>query len=570
MGTPRSGNDIEMVRIDGALPEPTGASTLVVIDTSPWVELGFRSTLSNDLRERLASMSGGRLYQVKDQPAPHLRWYRWELWGEKNVDHRRRGEFSIGGGDTGISEVRVYVEPGLMLSPHEHQAMVDDIARVLGDAMWETRQSTLGVRIEKVTGRESIAQLLVSVRVELRAAASIGRQLAVELSATRPGERGMVGAPQLTYTTNLPENHLVGWWAAHRSRALRSAEEEILLQLRARERDAARLHGDLASSRLKDLREGIDEARRWLDEVQSLQRKVATYVRHELPNWRALGPAITRDPRRKQLVDAMRNVVDLSTIEVSLKLSRLRERTFSELFELWGAVHLADQVQSLGFRLVESPRVRWLDRWSPERITWRLANGDDQVDLVFEPHAERRKLAPQPRAGPYLHRLQRAHATSTDPVPTGLFAIGTAGSPDYLIMLRTKAGMAFAIGDATAIDFDHAKSFNKWGSLQDKLKKLAIDYGGGIGWWSPPGIILCSTCCSFVLVPGLEDRWLSEDPVAKEVDAKNVLLLGGLPASPAPGGAAIMDRIRGIIDTLRSHAADGSHRIPHAPHRRDA
>lgn len=565
-----SGNDIIMVRAPGGVVEARQETALLVHDVAPWIDIGFRERVMPPLIRTLTQQAGGDLIPLQDWPTAHLKWYRWKFWDEKEAQARRRGEFVMGGGGTGISTVRVYVEPGRIFSATEHQRMVEDIGRALQDATWETRAAMPGVRVRTSVGVESIPRLAKAVEEELSAAASIVQRPAVELAPTRPGEKGMVGSPRLHYTTELPENHLVGWWAAHRVRALRGAQTAIGAQVDRLSAEQVNLDASLAPERARHVATAIAEGRGWLAIIERLRRKVAPFVRQEAPNLRAVGPAVTRDPRRRRLLDALRSTMETSTIEVTSRLSRYRERPVSHLFETWGAVAIVDALLSLEWRVDGAPRVRWLDERSPDRIAWTFSRGEDRIDLIYEPHAERRALGPQSTNGPYLHQLQRAAVPRDRSPEPGLFAIVASASPDYAIVLRSGRGLAFTVGDALSSDFDYAKSqqgLAGWKSVREKLTKVAKDYARGLGWWSQDYVTACSALSAFVLVPGDGRRWLAEQPVAEIVNERGVLLLGGLPREPALGESIPRQHVERIVETLRAHAIDGSHRMPHLPGR---
>lgn len=566
MGSRHSGNDIVMVRVYGGMPERPPDGYLTVNDNYAWVDLGFRKFPGGDI-QKLFLNAGGELVECKDPPADSLIWSRWYLWPPKRSDERRRGEFSIGGGDTGLPLVRAYVEPQRIFSTDEHQRMVQDITRMLDGATWETRQTIPGVHVRKTSGQETIAQTLANLREELRDAMSIGRHPAFELAPIRPGEKGLIGAPDLTYTTDLPENHIVGWWATYRLRILQRVAAEIKAQLTRQSRELSRIDPLLAEERAKTVGESVGELQRLLDVVDDLRRRVVPLTRPESPDFRLIGPAVTRDPRRRRLLDALRRSVDVSTIEVTALLSRFRERIFAELFEVWGAVALVSAIQSLDWTMNEAPRIRWIDTWSPERIVWSFSRGDERLDFIYEPHAERRNLAPQSTTGPYLDRTQRAAALMDRNREARFIALTAYASPDYALVFHSRYGVAFTIGDAVASDFEYGKTDPKkgWGTVTDKMRKIANDYARSLRWWTRDTVTTCSTPAAFVLVPGDEARWLAEPAITSELDLHNVLLLGGLPRAPQHGSPIHRQHVERIIDTLRAHARDGSHRLPVMP-----
>lgn len=568
MASHRSGSDIVKVCIAGSAPEPRAEAALRVSDDMAWVDLGFVKQPSRDLQDRLLRAgSGGKLIPSPEQHDAELVWVRWELWSKP--DERRRGEFLLGGGDTEVPALRVYVEPGRIFSPEQHQQMVDDITGALLDATWETERSTPGVRVERVAGEQAIAELIERVRQELHDAASVMRAPATELVPARPGERGLLGAQHLTYTMELPENHVVGWWAAHRSRELHRAEIEAQSQLDRRRVELSRISPSVASARWRDVSEGMKEGERVLETVQELRRLVSRWARAEPPRLWMIGPAVTRDPRRRRLLEVLRSSVEASTIAASLLLSRFRERTFAELFEIWGAVAIVQAVRSLGWRPVDAPRVRWIASWSPERIVWSfLREEGERLNIVYEPHAEARPLAPRPPRGPLLERLQRAVASMDPQTEPRLISAKSIASPDYALVLHAGDRVAFAVGDAIASDFKWLKRSGKsdpWEQVRIKLTKLSTEYAPNIAWWSPGAITTCSAPASFVLVPGDGERWLAEKSLADEADLRNVLLLGALPRGLQEGEHIDSARVEGIIETLRAHARDGSHQMPLTP-----
>lgn len=568
MGSRHSGNNIVMVRVYGGVPEHPPDGYLTVNDNYAWVDLGFREFPGGDIR-KLFLNAGGELVECKDPPTGSLIWSRWYLWPPKRSDERRRGEFAVGGGDTGLPLVRAYVEPQRIFSTDEHQRMVQDITQALDGATWETRETIPGVHIRKIPGQETIAQTIANLREELRDAMSIGRHPAFELAPIRPGEKSLIGASDLTYTTDLPENHIVGWWATYRLRMLQNVTAEIAAQLTRQSRELHRIDPSLAEERAKTVGESVGELQRLLDVIDALRRRVAPLARPESPDFRLIGPAVTRDPRRRRLLDALRRSAEVSTIEVTALLSRFRERIFAELFEVWGAAALVSVIQSLNWTMNESPRIRWIDTWSPERIVWSFSRGDERLDLIYEPHAERQHLGPQEITGPLLNRIQRA-AASMDPAGESRFlAIDSDASPDYALVFHSDKGTAFTIGDASATDFEYAQknrnNGKEWKLLIEKIHKLAEKYSRSLGWWSKNKVFTCSTPASFVLVPGEEAVWLAEPAISNEIDKRNVLLLGGLPQNPGNGDPIPRERLDRIIDTLRAHATDGSHRLPVVP-----
>jgi hypothetical protein len=567
MASRHSGNDIVMVRVPGGTPEPRSNAALIVGDDAPWVELGFRAQLPQDLRIRLERDADGRLFRSSEQPDSTLNWMCWQLWDPEKAGKRRRGEFVIGGGNTGITQVRAYVEPERIFSAAEHQHMVDDIVQSLEGATWETGHGIAGVHVRKTSGNESVPQTIVNTRHELRDAQSIMRHPAVELAPARPGEKGLVGAPHLVYTTELPENHLVGWWATHRLRSLQSATIEIRAQLARQSSERAQINASLAKTREKDLSESVSKMETMLSELEELRRKLAFFARPELPNLRLVGPALTRDARRRRLLDALRRTVEFSTIEMSILLSRFRERTFDALFEVWGAVALVHVIQSMNWNMNEAPRLRWIDTWSPERITWSFTRGDERLDFIYEPHAERRQLAPQSAVGPFLDRMQRAAAAMDLSGEPRFIAVNAVASPDYALILHSRDGIAFTIGDAIATDFKYAKTEAKkgWAPVIDKMRKIANDYSRSVAWWSHNNLVTCSTPAAFVLVPGDDLRWLAESAITSELDTQNVVLVGAVPRVSQDDEPIYPGHIERIVDTLRAHAKDGSHLVPGMP-----
>jgi len=569
MASHRSGNDIVMVRVHGSAPKPRSDSHVAVNDNYAWVDLGFLRQPDRDLIRQLALDAGGELTKCEEPPTNNLTWSRWYLWPRKRADERRRGEFKIGGNDTGLPVVKAYVEPQRIFSAEEHERMVQDIIRALDSATWETRQSMPGVYVRKNSGEESIAQAIQNTHEELRYAMSIRRQPAFELAPVRPGERGLMGAPHLSYTTDLQENHIVGWWATYRLRMLQNALAEIARQIGRQAIELSRIDPLLAEERARTVADSVTTLDDMLRVIQDLQRKLVLLGRPESPDLRLIGPAMTRDPRRRRLLDALRRTVDISTIDVAARLSRFRERIFAELFEIWGAAALVAVIQSLNWKMNEAPRIRWIDTWSPERIVWSFSQDDERLDLIYEPHAERRRLGPQKTAGPLLSRMQRA-AAQMDPLGEPRFlAVDAEASPDYALVFHARDGVAFTIGDASATDFEYAKrnpdNGKEWDLLLQKVRKVAEKYSRSLGWWSKDKVVTCSTPALFVLVPGDEVVWIGEQAISNEIEKHDVLLIGGLPRDPIQGDPIYRQHIERIIDTLRADAQSGNRQLPVVP-----
>ncbi len=569
MASRHSGNDIVMVRVYGSAPEPRSDAHVAVKDNYAWVDLGFLQQPDKDVIRRLESEAGGKLTKCEDPPIDNLTWSRWYLWPPKRADERRRGEFKIGGMDSGLPVVRAYVEPQRIFSAEEHERMVQDIIRALNGATWETRQTMPGVYVRKNPGQETIVQTIQNTREELRDAMNVRRQPAFELTPVRPGEKGLTGAPHLTYTTDLPENHIVAWWATYRLRLLQNATAEIASQLARQTLELSRIDPLLAEERAETVAESVTQMHAMLRVIGDLRCKLVMLGRPESPDLRLIGPAMTRDPRRRRLLGALRRTVDVSTIEATALLSRFRERIFAELFEVWGAAALVSIIQSLNWNLNQTPRIRWIDTWSPERIVWSFSRDDEQLDLIYEPHAERRHLAPQKTTGPLLNRIQRA-ATLMDPSGESRFlALDAEASPDYALVFHSPEGIAFTIGDASATDFEYAKknpdNGKEWNLFLQKIRKVAERYSRSLSWWSKNKVTTCSTPAAFVLVPGDEAVWIAEHAIFNEIEKHEVLLLGGLPMDPGHGDPIHRGPVERIIDTLRAHAKDRSRQVPVVP-----
>ena len=556
----RSGSDIivlELRRSDGRTFGPTD-DLIEVEDDAPWLELRLSARLGTAAQHRLESDSGGVLEFRGDPDDRSNNWYRWSFWKPIDADARRRGVFQLGGGAHVIRELRAYVQAIKIFTPQEHQAMVDAIIEAMYGATWDEQPNRPGVAIRRTIRRESIAELLDNTRDELRLAESVQRSPLTEFIVRRPGTPGLPGSPRLSITNDLPENHVVGWWAAHRNRELRRAQDEARAELERRRRTRDEASQRITEHRLDKIRSSISTAERSLAEIATLQRRVANLVRPEPPAWPLIGPAITRDSRRRRLLEALRGQVETPQLQISAFVSRFRERPTSKLFELWGAIALVQTLVAEGWKLDQRRAVRWLDSFSPERMQWELSLGTDKLIMLFEPHVEQPMFAEQPPSGLRMSRLQRAAANTRE--TDCLFCGGSEPSPDYALILRTANGVAFALGDAQCSDLKYLQEHGNASSMEAKIKKVANRYAHQIAWRSYDRIVSCSVPASFVIVPGETDDWLAVAKISEACDDSDVLLLG---ARPRSGASLPIDQhsVARIVATLFDHAAGGANRV---------
>lgn len=312
---------------------------------------------------------------------------------------------------------------------------------------------------------------------------------------------------------------------------------------------------------LKELEEVeglIAETERWL-------RLVAAHVvaNDEIPE--VVGLGVTRDPRRSILLRALRDRVDVASA-ASDRMSIVRERPTSALFEIWGCIALVHALEKLGWTVITPPKLdsRHLGAISLQRSTWLLQHGAERMSVIYEPHVDQPKVAGE-GTGVRRHRLQRALPL---PETNELFCVGKVPSPDYALILSTPNGHAFAVGDACASDLNYLISSTKQNELDNlraKIQKIAYDYGHFIGMRTPVGLLRCSTSASFLLVPGESSRWRLLTAIADAVDHHGIGLIAACPRDARDGDPIARDELGAVVDTLRAHARDHSHWLPVTP-----
>jgi hypothetical protein len=536
------------------MAQPPSENEYELGEDGPWLDLGFDTQLSRDRILELKRSSGGDLYATKESGLTV--WYRWTLFEANN---RRRGAFSIGGGQTSWT-VRAYVDAVHGFDALEYQHMASTIAARLPGFTWDVERLGSGVRADRRVGHGAIAELIERVQQELRDAEAIARFPIQELTLATPHQR-VFGSHRVCATDALPENHMLGWWAAHRSRDLQRARREIDQELIARRSTRAAQSAITSRARLDAMDREISSAEAHSRELQSLEQRVMPRIRFEAPRWSSVGPGMTRDPRRRRLLEALRSSVDVAEIIEGPIRSTFQEKPLSSLFELWGAIAVVETAQALGWVCIGEPRVRKLLPWSLERATWTLVRSDETLDVVFEPHVEQVPLRPQPPEGPHRLRVQRANVP---PGPARLVSVGAEPSPDYALILKSSSGVAFAIGDAIASDLQFLRENPSKNRVNEKLSKVADRYAREILWSESDRYVRCSVPASFVLVPGMVEDWHATASIGECLERVDVMLLAGRPR-PDGGIPIARERLACILDTLRAHIVDRSQLVPKEP-----
>ena len=534
-------------------------------DESPWVDLGFAQMPNSDLikksKEWLQRTDNGRLDRNSPGPDAIHVWYRWTLF--KDVAARRRGTFLLDGPAirAGLPRVQVYVEMAKVFSSAEHQRMVEEVFGAVGGGVWDVI-SAPGVHVRRRQGVGEVTTLLRDLEREWSAAASIARSPASELAPARPGQRGLPGVPGVARTVDLPENRLLSWWAARRHRHLVHAAGAARAEYQRR----AQILRGAGPARMEFARADVDQAQGVVAAIELWLRRVRI---HFVPGDRipeVVGLGVTRDPRRRALLAALRGEVDVAQVASTNLLSAVRERPTSALFEIWGAVALVRVLESLGWNVSRAPVVDggYFGPSSLQRSTWQLTYRDEVLTVVFEPHVSQPAVHLD-AGGPRRHRLQRI-APGSD--LEDFVCVGKVPSPDYVLMLQTPDGAAFSVGDACASDLSYLQASTNQADLENlrtKVAKIAYDYSQFIGLRTPAGVVRCSASASFLLVPGSRIGWRSFAPMADVLDHHGVGLLAASPIDPAIGSPIDRDDVAALIETLRAHSQDQSHWMPLMP-----
>jgi hypothetical protein len=466
--------------------------------------------------------SGHSIKKLPDSCDEGMRWQRWDL-SEELSRKRRFGEISIVLKVPKNYSLRCYVIPAALLTYRDVVIMVEDIEEEIKfAAAWDL----LADRSHRSWSRplpqlrpNILAEILDLVGEEIQAATSIRRYPFTELA---PASR--LGMP-------LAENAIVSQWAMRRSSQLRDFEEQLSETLKAARRRQALNNPEKRQERIDA---GVVRLNEILLHSGESRVILANFVSDlELSTQIYPGPLFQRDYRLRLLMRAFAPSTSEAIAETESARSSYPPLILNHLWELWGIVWIARQLQSLGFKgqcFVEAVE-------TVARCSWRLSRGDVTVELDFEAEpvlVDYDRLPPvHERKMPVLEWAARHQHLDED---RPFIGIEEKCSPDYLIRFTTPAGKTLLVGDAClSSPLHHGGSGDKQKSKPHTVER----YRRTIAWASGDEVVRCHPMGGFVLFPAPSEAW---HEFTNLQGASDCMLL-----CPGPQGDAEASRRFGIL-----------------------
>jgi DNA mismatch endonuclease Vsr len=223
------------------------------------------------------------------------------------------------------------------------------------------------------------------------------------------------GKPDLVFSQWRTENAIVSQWAMRRHSQLRQSADLVAKELRLPRKKAARNNPDGRLKKIDDEINRLDSLSRKLAELEGTLSRLGNDV--ELLTGIYPGPIFQRDFRLRQLLRAFapRFSEVLSAVESSR--SHYPPIYLNTLWELWGAVWLANEFRSWGF--TGTCFVNSVDML--KSCSWRFQRGEVVLELDYEAEPaliDNERIPPaHDRGMPALEWL-RSTSSSTRIVPT--------------------------------------------------------------------------------------------------------------------------------------------------------
>jgi hypothetical protein len=466
---------------------------------------------------------------ARDEPGPDgASWQRWDLASDL-ARERRLGEMVLPLKVPKGCWLRCYVIPTRLLGLSDVIQMIDDIEVELGTAVAWERSAHHPERVwsrRKQGDASAPEQLLVLVEEELRAARSIRYQPFVEL-----GPHARRGLP-------LPENAVVSHWAARRLGQLREAERLI----GARVDEAMRLQKHRkAPKRVQRIQEEVDRLTGLTQGVEALRTDVSPLViQAELSTPLSPGPSYQRDHRLRRLLRAFAAPAVEIISPIEAPRSSYPPVRLNRLWELWGAVWLANRLRALGFEGGATPR-------GAEGLlscTWVLRRNEIEIELDYEPDPALVDHAALPAAHErVIPALEWASTQQELDADRPFLGLEERCSPDYLLRISTPQARALVVGDACLA----TPEFH--GTGQAKAKPHTVEhYRRTLGWVVDGSVVRCHPMGGFVVFPPPESSWSAFEQLD---DVRDCSLLAPSPGQEVSSHARLENLLSAVLPGVR-------------------
>lgn len=480
--------------------QPYRADAIYSIDDlTPWLCVGFPRKGNPS---PIGGQKVGTLERYQDGPADGLTWWRWLPFAGsiKQIGQRRRyGLYRTDLYQPQRVTLQCYVWPGRFFDPRRYQTMLDEIEQEFGRAIeWERSDLAVRSRVVSRHGKPSDAELLLTIRDELRAVHALERTSAL---ADPEGE-----AHEELEATASPESRMVAMWAWRRLTDLvrmrrQQAAARVALDIEASDPNQAR-------ARRRD--ERATAARADERETEQLAAQVSRIVdlrRTDISSFE-LSPAMQRDHRLRRLVRAFAPAMrEHWAATPTVQMSTSPPLKAPDVFELWSVARLVRAFTTLGWTVQRRETTRVTATSVGESYAVELTRGDLSLVLEHNPKVHRLDLS----AVPPMHvrrisLLEWANANAS--APDGLLAAADL-TPDYSLRLSSAVTgpLALALGDATLSDPEHVTNTDDGGGGNKSKADKLVTYRERIGWRTGGRLIRCRPACTFIVLPGPSSPW---------------------------------------------------------------
>jgi hypothetical protein len=463
-------------------------------DLHPWVHFG----VNHAKRPELGETQPGYLERsvlVSDG----LTWHRWCPLSKKETTlsaERRFGYYEVQFGGAWSGRLRCYVWPARLFNRQQMTSMIRAIVSEVGRPIsWERSDSPVRAYATRTTGgRVEVATLLKQTVDELHAVELLQKR-------RRPREESLQADEGDVGDRDSPEERLIALWALRRLRQIvdyrHSLERAISLH-----KDAL---WEYAGNRQR-IEEHEGALARALPTLQAVARTAARvraiaqgYAQQRGPL--ALAPSMQRDYRLRRLLRAFNAPTHEWLAEQVSELSTLPPIKAPELFELWGAVHIAKMLRALGWQGGQ-PTIRGTSQdWGVSALdgcTWRFMKEDEELIFDFSPRPRVIDLVAIPATHARATSTWQWAAEQLGASANVLYALAPS-TPDYALRWSRGSRYALCIGDASLADPRHQKG-NKVAKVCEYRREVAWRVEGG-------KVVTCSLGGTFVLFPGPSSHW---------------------------------------------------------------
>lgn len=527
----------------GGVPtvEPYQAGAIYSIDDlNPWLFIGF---IEGNKSLFVEKQRVGKLERHPDGPADGLTWWRWQPLAEDNRQIgslRRYGHYRTELHQPRRITLQCYVWPKRFCDAGQYQMMLAEIEQEFGRPIeWERSDVSIRSRVVVRRGMASDAELLLTIRGEVRAAHMLEQSSALAESA--------VEAYELAEAAASPEARLVAMWAWRRL--------ADLVQMRRRQADVEHVHRANATdsnqkrSRRHNERTAVARAdEREADRLAAQVSRIADRRRRDLSSF-DLSPAMQRDHRLRRLVRAFAPATrEHWAATPTLQMSTSPPLKAPDVFEMWSIARMVRAIIATGWTVRRRVTSRATVAPAAEPYLVELSKEDFVLTLEHNPTIHRIDCS----SAPSMHERRvplLAWASANVPGPDGLVATSDL-TPDYALRLSSVAGapLALALGDATLSDPKYVTEIedNSEGN-KTKADKL-ITYRERIGWRAGGRLIRCPPACTFIILPGPSSRW---EGTANHPGVDSVLIF---PDPSAADDIEVTARVRALVETMLSAA----------------